>query len=253
MTSPEPLLRALLSARPPIAFADEIAALERREKAMSMFVFPDIDPGAATQRRQLIEEMRSLGLSIFQYVKTMGVAGNATVVLAMTPGESWRGKAYQLLDESHQQYRWTDSAEVMRSTLLGYTKEHIARHLDFCKRRAVDWGVVTVFGLTSGRGGRGLNDCHGLSFAESSSTCVAFPRGNRAPVRHPQSLIRKLTFFRVGIAPQYLRDLFPYKGEVSVATTTLTRAGIRLLNSALTTNIQKWTDSGWKSIGVRSV
>ena len=131
--------------------ADEIAAVQRGEKAICMYSFPrsavednDLDYLAIAQRTL----DAGLTLTLRRNPFSAPPPHEDVCVFAHREGEAWRVSAWLATATVVSEYPpWSDGLEALESYLLGYSEEQIGQWIDHHRARRLGWVGRTVYAL----------------------------------------------------------------------------------------------------------
>ena len=180
----------------------ELAAVRAGKKPIAMEAWPagELDEDYA----ELVALARARGLAIVERRH-----GKLLVVYALRPAEAWRIDAlHALWDVAH--HGWSDTAEALESTLLGYTPAQITRWLADKHRERLGWRGVTIHVLLP----RALRrDTAPHWFPHGRATAV-WCDGAHVPKRKPPAWVakQKLVLARAAITSEHFVRLFPRRG-----------------------------------------
>lgn len=120
---------------------DEVAAVASGEKVVSMACFAADEIDESSLYRRMISEAHERRLLVVTEAD-----GNSINVFVLGANELWRVPAISEMRRAFAS-RWSDEAEALNSSLLGYSLEQSARWLEERRVRHIGWGMRTVFAL----------------------------------------------------------------------------------------------------------
>jgi hypothetical protein len=130
-------------------YADEIAAVQRGEKAICMFSFPrsavdDNDQHYLDVAQRTLDA--GLTLTLRQDPFSAPPPHDGVYVFAHREGEAWRVSAWLATATIVSEYPpWSDGLEALQSALLGYPEEQIAQWIAYHRARQLGWVGRTVY------------------------------------------------------------------------------------------------------------
>ena len=131
-------------------FDEEMAAVQRGEKAISMVPFPmDAVENNDESYLALVQSTLAAGLTLAVHQSPLSIPLHQHVnAFAYREGESWRVPALLATEKVLRGYPpWSDGLEALESCLLGYSEEQIVQWIDYQRARRLGWVGRTVYAL----------------------------------------------------------------------------------------------------------
>jgi len=116
-----------------------------KSKSMSMVLVPD-DESHDGLCAQLIREANDKGLLAIIHKEASGRQRLGEIRLFFTtPGENWRVPAYLSMKRAFRDCSWSDGAEFLEGTLLGYSESQMVSWIEAHRRKRVGWSGPTCY------------------------------------------------------------------------------------------------------------
>ncbi len=254
MLDPSSLFEEIL---PPEAVGDEIDQVAMSKKPVSLHGFPiesiiDCDDDSHEGYCHIVSRVLDKQLWMVHVPSVHMINDRAEVyvdVFVTTREHVWRAAALSALEAAFRGQGWSDGAEILRSTLLGYDSASTARWMAYQRHTRAGWGVATIYFLLNAAQRELLKAvgcrCMLPSVMESGIVKIIFPRG-RLALRRDISLGSEQCIARAGIDWRVVDDIFSTSHRNAIECITLEHDKVAVLNAGLRTNLEFWTDGGWK-------
>jgi hypothetical protein len=233
----------------------ELEAVRSKAKAMSVFTF-SLSSLDDQHFKRLLKLAFDLHLTVIQQVEHISREGHTyeqiyTFVLQST--DAWRVPAYMLTRKALRSYPWSDGAEFIESSLLGYSANEIESWMKRLKATQLSWTGKTFYLLMSHKQ-QELIAQTGMRCIEPQTLLepiTAFYSRTKAVIKSDvYDLIQKNQIIgRVSVKESMFRLLF---GNASaddnpdVVSALITPDVARSLNPALDSNFQFLQTGGWR-------
>jgi hypothetical protein len=129
----------------------EIESVARKTKSMSVFSISE-DMIDHELYIQLLKKSIDMGVMASFHKRIDGINGNEwgeIFLFFVSREESWRIPAYLSMKRAFQDYDWSDGAEFLEGTLLGYSESQMISWINAKKRRRIGWLGLTCYFLVS--------------------------------------------------------------------------------------------------------
>jgi hypothetical protein len=232
-------------------FDDELAALADGRKAMSVFEFDRAQLlfGQTDDQYVLIADHSSKNGLVLVH-DTSNKKSRVTRVFCLRLDQLWRVSAYIALKNAHETCRWSDGAEALESSLLGYDDAAIATWLDYMRKSSVGWGIATLHFLISDEHKPRIVEVGNRYFPEQlhGGLTVVEVRNCNVLRKDAPELIPSLAIGRFGVNHSSVNDLLGIAADddSDVVHARVEELSIPFLNRALVTGIQFWDGEEWR-------
>jgi hypothetical protein len=203
----------------------EIGSVASKTKSMSVFSISE-DMMGTELYVQLLKKSNDMGVMAAIHKRIDGInckSSDDTFLFFVSREESWRIPAYLSLKRAFIEYDWSDGAEFLEGTLLGYSESQMTSWIDAKKRKRIGW-----LGLT----------CYFLVSIE-----VFYNTDNLPPKENAHELLPDgMNLCRASIKNSFFRKLFAQDmssgGNVSFFVSTINSGNANGLNESLQSNFQ---------------
>lgn len=241
-------------------FPDELNSVASGEKAMSVLSFAVPHDSAPTNSRELnllLKQCSSKGLSVEVESDTREGEGSHVKAYVFQEPQRWRVEAYRLLWSSHAGRNWSDAAESMEASLLGYPMSAIRQRLRDNSLTSAGWGLRTYYialpmnGVSAlARGFGRVVPIVGRSWSLFSMSSYLAPR-SRWPASMMTTKLARFGCLQISmkrLLENSVRDTCTKRGNLLWVFRT-SAAVLEYLYPFMRSNIELWTDGQWKTIG----
>lgn len=253
--APRDLSRLFRDVDEPPPFKDELASLANGAKPLSMFsVEADSEQAirASSWFKSMTANASRRGLRHRLEVASVRGGSEGTLYL-FRAAEAWRCKALSLLIESHRGRYWSDAAELMMSSLLGYPAESAERVVANHALCSAGWGLRTFYLLVPSRHGQRLaqGPRRGLP-ARLPRGSTLFAMSQPLAPRHPwPSMTHALARFgtRQACLAELVRKELVLQGRSArnaIWTVSDIPRALPVLEQYMKSDLQIWSDGAWK-------
>jgi len=238
-----------------VSVREELNAVAAGTKGMSVFLFPNSLIGTDSFYNELCKMASDLNISTTLREK-LDLESESNLLMSylfiFRDNESWRIPAYLAVKRVCEYYGWSDAAEHLESSLLGYTDEEISSWLRIHSSSRASWTGKTFFFLMPSIQADNVRLLGKRSISPSVITeplRVFFSR-NRNPMRVDaySRIPSQHELMRVSVREKFFRDVFGSPSastDGDVVVSTITRDTAAALNSALDSSFQFFGPDGW--------
>jgi hypothetical protein len=227
------------------AMSSAIVAVADNTKVMSVFSLPVDD-------QLLLQAIRrALDAGILTAIhRGLGETSNECLgeryLFFVSREEAWRIPAYLSMKRAFSHGPWSDGAEFLESTLLGYSEQQTTSWIDEKGKKRVGWLGPTCYFL--------LPERHYIAAKKLAGRCIdpnAFgddievflSTDNLIPKKKVHELLPKGTYLcRASVEFHFFKRLFAYDiatgAKVDFFVSTITPANVNDLNTSLRSNFQ---------------
>ena len=235
---------------------DELQAVAAGRKAMSVFAFPTTSVETDPFYDELCRMASNLNISTSLEERTVsGLESNlqTSYLFAFRADQAWRIPAYLLLKRIYEDYGWSDAAEHLEGSLLGYSEQEIISWLRARSNSRVGWTGKTLFLLVNSAQGDNVRMLGRRSIdpAMVKAPLATFFSRWPKPIR-TDALDRvpdQHELMRASVREDFFRDIFEVGlgGERTddVIVSSIPPARVAALNASLQSNFQFFTSKGW--------
>jgi hypothetical protein len=233
---------------------EELESIKIRNKGMSVFHFPssDIDGDKYKKLAEIALGLRLLLIHHQSHVSFKDISYDQITCFIVHPEETWRVPAYLLTNKAFEGHIWSESAERLISTLLGYSEENISLWIKHKRNARFNWSGATVY-LLMDKEQRNL-------ISRLSMRCID-PQSMIAPITaiysRDHQLLRHnaidmvpmgMVIGRVSIKPRAVAILFEKEltAEQPLISISISAENVDLLNQSLDSNFQFLDVEGWR-------
>ncbi len=240
---------------------EELQAVAAGRKAMSVFAFPNTSLGTDPFYDELCKMASQFHISIAlreRFVSGLEPNLRTSYLFVFRDDEAWRVPAFLLFKRIYDNYGWSDAAEHLEGSLLGYTEEEISLWLAARWNSRVDWAGKTLFLLANSAQGDNVRMLGGRSIDPGMITTplAVFHSRWRKPIR-ADALSRipaQHELMRVSVKEDFFGEVFKVSLRaaldsdvfVDVMVSNIPPERAAALNSALQSNFQFFTSEGWR-------
>ena len=247
-----------------LVFDDELEAMRSGAKPMLLASFPaslltesDPDEEDYEDYQRLIEAAYAAGFTVVHSPETFPMRGEPYCVitlLVVRRDQLWRIPAFLTMEDALRGKPWSDGAEALRSSLLGYDEATIAAWLDKRQHQDAAWGAPTIYTLLTSDQRQQLELLGRRSFSrEVLAPGLTFYEVDNTRVLRKDALSRcgELTIARIAVDHELIlsRLALYFRRDVPqdvVISLEFSAEDLAALNHALRSRIELWTGSGWK-------
>jgi hypothetical protein len=236
---------------------EELKAVANESKAISAFLFPDDVIAMDSFYLELKQQAEALGLSI-STIASSSLSGRAEttmsyVFLYKNENERWRIPAYLSLKRAFEHYGWSDGAEYLEGSLLGYSDGECSRWLGLHHAARAGWTGKTIYFLFNSSQAVAIRTLgmRAIDPRAISHPIIAFFNRTRAPVRANAlaTIPNQLEVMRASVDEPFHRELFGDALASSADDVVLSSISTSLaerLNLALRSNFEVFTSGEWR-------
>jgi hypothetical protein len=226
----------------------EIGSVASKTKSMSVFSISE-DMMGTELYVQLLKKSNDMGVMAAIHKRIDGInckSSDDTFLFFVSREESWRIPAYLSLKRAFIEYDWSDGAEFLEGTLLGYSESQMTSWIDAKKRKRIGWLGLTCYFLVSEAQRNAMkklaNRCIDPSSIEDDIE-VFYNTDNLPPKENAHELLPDgMNLCRASIKNSFFRKLFAQDmssgGNVSFFVSTINSGNANGLNESLQSNFQ---------------
>jgi hypothetical protein len=126
----------------------EIEAVARKTKSMSMFSITE-DMIGNDFYIKLLQKSSNMGVMAAIHKRIDDGKLNDVFLFFVTREESWRIPAFLLMQRAYRDFVWSDGAEFLEGSLLGYSESQMTSWINAKKRKRIGWLGLTCYFLVS--------------------------------------------------------------------------------------------------------
>ena len=236
-----------------LKFDDEFSALKDGRKAMSIFEFSrsSVDSLDEVDRDylDLVGRAFDAGLLVVHQPMEPRRATQIVNVFIVKHDQLWRVSAFIQNKAAFRQRRWSDGAEALESSLLGYGEEAVAAWMEYMTMCSAGWGVATLYLMMTTEQKQIIIESgsrHLPTEALMPAITLFEVPANQVPKRASSEPSPGFALGRVGVKHQLERRLFGTESsESETLSVEITEVDVREINRDLETKIEFWSGSGW--------
>lgn len=201
---------------------------------------------------EFVFEATKAGLLVVHDPETFVINGSPYLslrLLVVRRDQSWRIPAFLSLMRAFQGQSWTDGAEQLRSSLLGYTDEQIKEWIDFKNHHHSGWGFATIYGVATMQQVNQLRRLGMRSMTDEVRQNVSwFQVKDQRQLRQDAHMIcgSDVVVCRVGMSHDKVIMMTSTQRHSDIAFLKNEQTDITEWNEALRSRIEIWTPEGWR-------
>jgi hypothetical protein len=227
------------------AVVTEIEAVARKTKSMSMFSITEEMIGSDFYIK-LLQKSSNMGVMAAIHKRIDDSKSNDVFLFFVTREESWRIPAFISMQRAYRDYVWSDGAEFLEGSLLGYSESQMSDWINAKKRKRIGWLGLTCYFLVSHAQRNEINRLANRCIDPSSITEdieVFFNTDNMPPKENARELLPEgMNICRASINFGFFKRLFARDmnlgRKVSFFVSALNSGNANDLNESLESNFQ---------------